>query len=111
MAAFNVVRVRVKPGREDAFLAAHRQFSPDMPGFRRGVLVATGERGYCVIGEWDSMAALAAARPRMAAMVATFRDTLEELDPALGISDAVSGEAVLDSNADRHSRAYAESMA
>jgi hypothetical protein len=59
MTAFNVVRVRVKPGREDEFIEAHRRASPDLPGFQRGVLIKTGERAYCMGGEWDSMDALA----------------------------------------------------
>ena len=47
----------------------------------------------------------------MAALLATFRDMLEELEHGLGISDAVSGEAILDSREDPRSRAYAEMMA
>jgi heme-degrading monooxygenase HmoA len=66
MTAFNVVRVRVKPGREEEFIEAHRRMkTEDFPGSRRGVLVKTGERSYCVIGEWESMEALVAARPQM----------------------------------------------
>jgi len=111
MTAFNIVRVRVKDGQEQDFIEAHRRLGLDIPGFRRGVLVKTGERAYCTIGEWDSMEALAAARPHMATLLDTFRDTLEELGHGLGISDAVSGEAILDSREDPHSRAYAEMMA
>ena len=111
MTAFNIVRVRVKGGREQDFIEAHGRLGLDIPGFRRGVLVKTGERAYCVIGEWDSMEALAAARPHMATLLATFRDMLEELEHGLGISDAVSGEAILDSREDPRSRAYAEMTA
>ena len=110
MTAFNVVRVRVKPGREEEFVEAHRRANPGVPGFRRGVLIKTGERAYCVIGEWDSLDALGSARPMMASLLATFRDALEELDHGLGISDAVSGEVILDSREDRHSHAEAKSM-
>jgi hypothetical protein len=111
MTAFNVVQVRVKSGREDEFIQAHQRLSPDALGYQRGVLIKTGDRSYCAIAEWDSMKALAAARPKMASLVATFRDTLETLDGDLGVSDAVSGEVILDSREDRNSRAYAESMA
>ncbi len=116
MTAFNVVRVRVKPGREHEFIQAHRQISPEALGFRRGVLIKTCDRAYCVVAEWDSMEALAAARPKMASVLDTFRDTLETLEGDLGISDAVSGEVILDSREldsreNRDSRAYAESMA
>ena len=112
MTAFNVVRVRVKPGREDAFIEAHRRMkTEDFPGSRRGVLVKTGERAYCLVGEWESMEALVAARPQMLSFAAGFRDTLEDLGGDLGISDAVSGEVILDSSENPDSRAYAERMA
>ena len=112
MTAFNVVRVRVKEGREEEFLQAHRRMKPeDFPGSRRGVLVKTGERSYCLIGEWDSMDALVASRPQMLSVAAGFRDTLEDLGGDLGVSDAVSGEVIIDSSENRNSRAFAESMA
>src|SRR4051812_34484264 len=79
MTAFNVVRVRVKPGQEDRFLEAHRQAKLDMRGFRRGVLIKTGEHTYCIIGEWQSMEALAAARPAMTSLLDQYRDALEDL--------------------------------
>jgi quinol monooxygenase YgiN len=96
MTAFNVVRFRVKPGREEAFIAAHRNARLDNAGFRRFVLVKTGERAYCVIGEWASQADLAAARPAMIAVLDTFRDTLEDLGGGLGVTDPVSGEMILE---------------
>jgi hypothetical protein len=112
MTAFNVIRVRVKEGREEEFIEAHRRMKPeDYPGSRRGLLVKTGARAYCVIGEWDSMEALVAARPQMLSFASGFRDALEDLGGDLGVSDAVSGEVILDSSEDRSSRAYAESMA
>src|SRR5215217_631237 len=77
MTAFNVVRVRVKPGQEDTFIEAHRQAKLDMRGFRRGVLIKTGEHTYCIIGEWKSMEALAAARPAMTSLLDQYRDALE----------------------------------
>ncbi len=95
MTAFNVVRFRVKPGREDEFLEAHRRARIDAPGFRRFSLTRTGDRTYAVIGEWDSMESLAAARPGMIAILDTFRDTLEDLGQGLGVTDPVSGEVVL----------------
>ena len=96
MNAFNVVRVRVKPGREQEFLAANRGSRADFAGFKRLVLIKTGDRAYCIIGEWDSFASLAAARPKMIAMLETFRDTLEDLGSGLGVTDPVSGEVVLE---------------
>jgi len=96
MTAFNVVRFRVKPGREPEFIAAHRKAPPDFTGFRRFSLIKTGDRAYCVVGEWDSYQSLVDARPRMIAMLDTFRDTLEDLPGGLGVTDPVSGEVVLE---------------
>lgn len=39
MVAYNVVRFRVKPGREQDFIAAHRSANPNMPGFKGGALI------------------------------------------------------------------------
>ena len=96
MKAFNVVRFRVKPGRENEFIDAHRRAKPDFVGFRRFVLIKTGDRSYCVMGEWDSYENMVAARPKMIAMLDTFRDTLEDLGSGLGVTDPVSGEVVLE---------------
>ena len=96
MTAFNIVRFRVKPGREEAFVEAHRRADPTFKGFLRGSLVKTGERAYCMVGEWDSFGSLAAARPKMIGLLDTFRADLEDLGSGLGVTDPVSGEVVLD---------------
>ncbi|HTN48724.1 MAG TPA: antibiotic biosynthesis monooxygenase [Burkholderiaceae bacterium] len=97
MTAFNVVRFRVKPGRESEFVEAHRKAPAfDFSGFRRFSLIKTGDRMYCVIGEWDSYESLVAARPRMIALLDTFRDTLEDLGGGVGVTDPVSGEAIVE---------------
>jgi quinol monooxygenase YgiN len=96
MNAFNVVRFRVKPGREDAFLEAHRRAGASFKGFVRGALIRTGERTYCMLGEWDSMTSMVAARPQMLAILDTFRADLEDLGSGLGVTDPVSGEAVME---------------
>ena len=96
MSAFNIVRFRVKPGREEAFIEAHRRANPDFKGFIRGALVKTGERAYCVVAEWDSFESIAAARPQMIGLLDTFRADLEDLGHGLGVTDPVSGEVILD---------------
>lgn len=93
MRAYNVVRYRVKPGQEEAFLAAH-QAGTAFPGFAGGSLVKTGDRTYCFIGSWNSFDDIVAARPRMIALLDTFRDKLEDLGGGLGVTDPVSGEVV-----------------
>ena len=90
MTAFNAVRFQVKPGREDEFIAAHRDAERDWPGLRRANLIDTGEGKFCIIAEWDDMDSLAAARPHMIATLDTFRDCLE------GDTDPVSGPVVLE---------------
>ena len=96
MSAFNVVRFRVKPGREQDFIDAHRNVRSNFAGFKRGSLVKTGEHTYCIIGEWDRFDSLVAARPKMVALLDSFRDTLEDLGDGLGLTDPVSGETVLE---------------
>ncbi len=96
MTAFNVVRFRVKPGREQEFLDAHRSVQADWPGLRKVNMIKTGDRSYCIIAEWADMEALAAARPNMIATLNSFRDTLEDLGGDLGVTDPVSGPVVLE---------------
>jgi hypothetical protein len=95
MTAFNIVRFRVKPGREAHFIAAHRNARPAFKGFRSASLVKTGERTFCIVGEWASFKKMAEARPQMIAILDTFRDDLEDLGGGLGLTDPVSGELVL----------------
>ena len=96
MTAYNVVRFKVKPGREQEFLEVHRRLERDFPGLRRGGLIKADERAYCFVGEWNDMASIASARPVMIANLDRFRDTLEDLGNGLGLTDPVSGELVVD---------------
>lgn len=95
MTAFNVVRFKVKPGMEPAFLDAHRVMDARWTGMRHANIIKTGEGRYCIIGEWDSMEAMAAARPQMIATLDSFRHTLEDQGGGLGLTDPVSGEVAL----------------
>lgn len=96
MTAFNAVRFRVKPGRDQEFFDAHREAVAAWPGLLRANMIRTGERSYCIIAEWPDTDALAAARPQMIATLDTFRATLEDLGPGLGVTDAVSGPVVME---------------
>ena len=96
MAAFNAVRFKVKPGQDEAFIEAHRKADRNWPGLRRANLIKTGEQNYCVIGEWDGMDSLAAARPHMVATLDSFRHLLEDLGGDLGVTDPVSGPVALE---------------
>ena len=96
MTAYNVVRMRVKPGFEEKYIAAHRAIKEKFPGARKVSVIKTGDRNYCVIGEWSGMTALAKARPKMIGLLDTFRDMLEDLGGGLGVTDPVSGDTVVE---------------
>jgi hypothetical protein len=96
MSTMNVVRFRVKPGSEGEFIAAHSDGKADWPGLLRGVMIKTGDRSYCLVGEWADAAALSDARSSMVSTLDSFRATLEDLGGGLGVTDAVSGTVVLD---------------
>jgi len=96
MNAFNVVRFHVKPGQEEKFLEIHRKAQRNFQGMRRAALIKTGERTYCMIGEWDAMADMVNARPAMIGILDSIRDTLEDLGGGLGVTDPVSGEVVVE---------------
>jgi quinol monooxygenase YgiN len=95
MTAFNTVRFKVKPGRNQEFLDAHERVDRDWPGLRHVNIIQTGEQNFCIIGEWDDMDALATARPNMIATLDKFRDMLEEQGET-GVTDPVSGPVVLE---------------
>ena len=87
MTAFNVVRFKIKPGMEDDFLDAHRSIAEGWPGLRHANIIAAAEGRYCIIAEWESTEALAAARPQMIATLDSFRQALEDLGGGMGVTD------------------------
>jgi hypothetical protein len=95
MTAFNVVRFKVKPGREEEFVDAHRAPTPAFKGFISGGLIKTGDLTYCMVGEWRNFQSIVNARPQMIAMLDKVRDMLEDLGSGLGVTDPVSGDAVV----------------
>ena len=56
MTAFNAVRFRVKPEREQEFLDAHKDTVSSWPGLNHVNLIKTGERSYCIIAVWRRLA-------------------------------------------------------
>jgi len=96
MTAFNVVRLRVKPGREQEFIEKHQKAKADFPGFRGAALIKTGDRAFCFIGEWDDYSSIVGARDKMVAILDSVRDTLEDLGGGLGVTDPVSGEVIVE---------------
>ncbi len=96
MTAMNVVHMRVKPGMEEAFLKVHRDnlSMQAMPGGRSFRVMKSGERSFIVVGEWDSLEALAGARDAMIASLDRFRPLLEDLGGGRGVTEPWSGEVV-----------------
>lgn len=94
MTAFNVVRFKVKAGREREFLDAHRQLQ-GWQGLQRANMIKTGDRTYCIIAEWADMDSVISARSSMIATLDSFRDTLDDLGGGLGVTDPASGPVVL----------------
>ncbi len=95
MTAFNAVRFKVKPGRDQEFLDAHQKVERNWPGLRHANMIKTGDRTYCIVAEWEDLESLSKARPHMIATLDSFRDTLEDLGGGLGVTDPVSGPVVL----------------
>jgi hypothetical protein len=95
MTAFNTVRFRVKPGRDQEFIDAHKNIEASWPGLKRANMIKTGEHTYCIIAEWPDVETLTKARPNMGATLESFRNTLEDLGGGLGVTDPVSGPVVL----------------
>lgn len=98
MTAYNIVRFRVKPGMEEAFIASQRRSIEDetIPGGLSAALVKTGERQYCFVGRWTDFDSIVAARPQMIGFLDEVRQYLEDLGGGLGVTDPVSGSAVIE---------------
>lgn len=108
MTAYNIVRMRVKPGSEDAFITHHDALFKSVgdelkaAGMRRFSLVKTGDRAYCVLGEWDGFDSIVKARPAMIRSLDGLRPMLEDLGGDLGLTDPVSGEATAEYDMRKH---------
>lgn len=96
MHAFSIVRFRVKPGRKEEFIEAHKKAASGWPGLVHANLVQIGERGYCLVAEWESEAAMQKAGPKLIKTLDGFRATLEVLGPKIGVAATLAGPAVLE---------------
>lgn len=96
MTARNIVHMRVKPGRESEFLAIHEAFDQnDMTGSRNFWVVKTGERDFCIVGEWQSITDMVNARSAMIANLDRIRPLLEDMGGGRGVTEPWSGEVVV----------------
>jgi hypothetical protein len=83
MLAFNAVRFRVKPGRDQQFLDAHKNIAEEWPGLMHANIIKTGDHSYCLIAEWQDMDACIKARPNMIATLSSFQIRLKTSAAAL----------------------------
>ena len=96
MTAFTIVRFQARPDQVEAFERTFKTLRREMPGLKRFVLVKTGERSFCSIGEFESFDHIVSARPAMRENLDRMRHLLEPFSDELGVTDPVSGEAVMD---------------
>lgn len=96
MTAFGVVRFRPKSGRHEEFENLFRNLPRNFEGLRKFSLIKTADGTYCSIGEWDSFDHMVAARPKMIGNLDTFRHTLDDFGDDRGVTDAISGEAIIE---------------
>ncbi len=97
MTAMNIVHVRVKPGRDADFIRLNQEFEGQQTqGMRHLWVVKTGDRSYCVVGEWDDFKSIANARSIMIGNLDRMRDLLEDLGGGRGVTEPWSGEAVVE---------------
>src|ERR1700733_10753688 len=96
MTAFNAVRFKVKAGRDQQFLDAHKKAQFNWPGVTHANIIKTGEHTYCVIVDRRNMESIAKAQPTMIETLDSFRDTLEDFRAALGVTDPDSGPVVME---------------
>lgn len=97
MSAFAIVRFRAKPGMAAEFQQTFQSLKRELPGLQRIVLVKTGERDFCSIGEWEKFDDIIGSRPTMIANLNQMRDLLESFSEEKGVTDPCSGVAVYDS--------------
>jgi hypothetical protein len=103
----------VKPGREERFIELHREFEASSnqmmrdSGLRSFRIVKTGDRSFCILGEWENFDSIVQARPTMIAALDKMRDILEDLGDGLGVTDPVSGEVVFELAAPQMQRSQA----
>ena len=96
----NVVRSKVKQDKKDEYMKKLKEFFDNMRGTEGLIsmkLIETGPNNMCIMGEWKDAQSIAKARDKMIAGLDTVRPLLEEISPALGVTDPVSGPVIMES--------------
>ena len=95
----NVVRSKLKQDKKDEYMKKLKEFFDNMRGTEGLIsmkLIETGPNNMCIIGEWKDAQSIAKARDKMIAGLDTVRLLLEEISPALGVTDPVSGPVIME---------------
>ena len=95
----NVVRSKVKEGKQDEYIKKLKEFFDNMKGTNGLILmklIQTGPNNMCTIGEWNDEQSIAKARDKMIAGLDSARSLLEEISPELGVTDPVSGPVIME---------------
>ena len=95
MKSCNVVRYKVKPKHKDEFIQVMSKMELMESNLSRK-LIQTGDYQFCEIYEWETEEALASAMSNMIKFLDSFRHTLEEISPELGVTDPVSGPIIVE---------------
>ena len=96
----NVVRSKVKEGKKDECIKKLKEFFDNMKrtdGLISMKLIQTGPNNMRTIGEWKDEQSIAKAGDKMIAGLDTVRLLLEEISPAIGVTDPVSGPVIMES--------------
>ena len=96
----NVVRSKVKQDKKDEYMKKLKEFFDNTRGTEGLIsmkLIETGPNNMCIIGERKDAQSIAKARDKMIAGLDTVRPLLEEISPALGVTDPVSGPVIMES--------------
>ena len=64
-------------------------------GFGGDWVVRTGDDTFCLVGQWRNFQSIVNARPEMIGLLDSMRDMLADLGGGLGVTDPVSGDAVV----------------
>ena len=96
MAKFiNVIKYKIKDGSKDECLKKINEMSK-YEDLISSKYIESGANSYCFIGEWVSEGVYKAAYPKLIELLDTIRDFLKEISPELGVTDLVSGTAVIE---------------
>jgi hypothetical protein len=100
MAAYTVVRFRPKAGQHEEFQTLFCGIVREFQGLRKFALIKSASGEYFSMAEWDTFDDIVAARPQMIRNLDTFRHTLDDYGEGIGVTNAISGEAVLERSYD-----------